>query len=174
MFNVVTGGPETGKALVAHPGIDKIAFTGSTDVGKEIMRAAAGTLKRVSLELGGKSPNIVFADADLDAAVRGAINGIFYGKGEVCSAGSRLLVESRCTTSSWSKVVERAKKIAARRPARSQDAPGRPRQQAADADRSSATSRPGRSEGAKLVAGGKRARRATARACSSSPPSSAA
>src|SRR5205085_2544159 len=95
VINIVTGGPETGKAIVAHPGIDKIAFTGSTAVGKEIMRGAADTLKRVTLELGGKSPNIIFADSEIDNAVKGAINGIFYGKGEVCNAGSRLFVESK-------------------------------------------------------------------------------
>src|SRR5438445_10384662 len=93
VLNVVTGGPEAGKAMVRHPGIDKIAFTGSTSVGREIMKGAAETLKRVTLELGGKSPNIVFADSDIDNAVKGAINGIFYGKGEVCNAGSRLFVE---------------------------------------------------------------------------------
>src|SRR2546422_459495 len=94
VLNVVTGfGPTAGAALVDHPGVDKIAFTGSTAVGQEIMRRAAGSLKRLTLELGGKSPNIVFADADLDLAVRGASNGIFYNKGEVCTAGSRLFVE---------------------------------------------------------------------------------
>ncbi len=93
-FNVLTGGgATTGAALVKHPGVDKVAFTGSTPVGQQIMRDAADTVKRITLELGGKSPNIVFADADLKAAVRGAQNGIFYGKGEVCAAGSRLLVE---------------------------------------------------------------------------------
>ena len=102
-------GRQGGQALVRHPGVDKIAFTGSTEVGQAIMRAAAGTMKRVTLELGGKSPNIVFADADLEAAVRGAATGIFYSKGEVCAAGSRLLVEQRSTTSSWSKLAERAK-----------------------------------------------------------------
>ncbi|HEX5816152.1 MAG TPA: aldehyde dehydrogenase family protein, partial [Methylomirabilota bacterium] len=91
VFNVVTGpGAAVGMALVRHPGVDKIAFTGSTEVGKQIMREAAGSLKRVSLELGGKSPNIVFADADMEAAVKGALTGIFYNKGEVCAAGSRL------------------------------------------------------------------------------------
>ena len=94
VLNVVTGfGPTAGAALVDHPGVDKIAFTGSTAVGREIMRRASGTLKRLTLELGGKSPNIVFADADVEAAVRGASNGIFYNKGEVCTAGSRLFVE---------------------------------------------------------------------------------
>ncbi|MHC4924804.1 MAG: aldehyde dehydrogenase family protein, partial [Planctomycetota bacterium] len=93
-LNVVPGfGDSAGGALVRHPGVDAIAFTGSTEVGKIVMREAAETLKKVSLELGGKSPNIVFADADLKAAVRGASTGIFYGKGEVCAAGSRVLVE---------------------------------------------------------------------------------
>src|SRR5260370_2764524 len=79
-------------ALVRDPRVDKVAFTGSTEVGKQIMREAAGTLKRLSLELGGKSPNIVFADADMDAAVRGALTGIFSNKGAVCAAGSRLFL----------------------------------------------------------------------------------
>ena len=111
VLNIVTGGPETGKAMVRHPGIDKIAFTGSTIVGKEIMRSGADTIKRVTLELGGKSPNIVFADSDLDSAVRGAINGIFYGKGEVCNAGSRLFIESRVRDEFMNKLVARAKKM---------------------------------------------------------------
>ena len=93
-FNVVPGGGSTaGAALVRHPDVDKISFTGSTEVGRQIMRMAADSNKRVTLELGGKSPNIVFADADIPAAVKGAQTGIFYGKGEVCAAGSRLLVE---------------------------------------------------------------------------------
>lgn len=94
VVNILTGrGEITGAALVKHPQVDKISFTGSTEVGKEILKNAADTLKPVTAELGGKSPNIVFADADLKAASRGAINGIFYGKGELCCAGSRLLVE---------------------------------------------------------------------------------
>lgn len=93
-LNVVPGfGPTAGSALVRHPGVDAIAFTGSTEVGRIVMREAAETLKKVSLELGGKSPNVIFADADVKAAVRGASTGIFYGKGEVCAAGSRILVE---------------------------------------------------------------------------------
>jgi aldehyde dehydrogenase (NAD+) len=111
VINIVTGGPEVGKAMVAHPGIDKIAFTGSTAVGTEIMRAAADSLKRITLELGGKSPNIVFADSDIDSAVKGAINGIFYGKGEVCNAGSRLFVESKVKGEFLEKLVGRAKKM---------------------------------------------------------------
>lgn len=95
VLNVVPGYGETaGAALVRHPGVAAISFTGSTEVGRIIMREAAATLKKVSLELGGKSPNIVFADADLRTAVKGASMGVFYGKGEVCAAGSRILVES--------------------------------------------------------------------------------
>src|SRR5437588_2652640 len=111
VLNIVTGGPETGKAIVRHPGIDKVAFTGSTAVGKEIMRSAADTMKRVTLELGGKSPNIVFADSDIDNAVKGAVNRIFYGKGEVCNAGSRLFVETKIQDEFMGKLVERAKKL---------------------------------------------------------------
>ncbi len=111
-FNVVTGGGSTvGTALVKHPDVNKIAFTGSTAVGKRIMRDAADTLKRVTLELGGKSPNIIFQDADLKAAVRGAQNGIFYGKGEVCAAGSRLLVERSVHDQVVEQLAERAKKL---------------------------------------------------------------
>jgi aldehyde dehydrogenase (NAD+) len=110
-LNIVTGRSEIGRALVRHPGIDKIAFTGSTEVGKEIMRSAADTMKRVTLELGGKSPNIVFADSDIDNAVKGAITGIFYGKGEVCNAGSRLFVESKVQDEFLEKLVARAKKM---------------------------------------------------------------
>ena len=111
VLNVVPGyGPTAGAALVRHPGVDKIAFTGETRTGVEIMREAAGTLKKVSLELGGKSPNIVFADADLDAAVRGAHAGIFYGKGEVCAAGSRLFVEESVHGQFMDRLVDRARK----------------------------------------------------------------
>jgi aldehyde dehydrogenase (NAD+) len=113
VLNVVTGpGSQVGQMLVDHPGIDKIAFTGDTSTGKQIMRGSAETVKRITLELGGKSPNIVFPDADLDAAVRGATTGIFYGKGEVCAAGSRLLVDSSIKSAFIDKVVARAKKIA--------------------------------------------------------------
>jgi len=94
VLNVVPGrGTVAGAALVEHPHVVKIAFTGSTEVGRDIMRRGSDSLKRLTLELGGKSPNVVFADADLDQAVRGASNGIFYNKGEVCTAGSRLFLE---------------------------------------------------------------------------------
>jgi len=113
-FNCIPGpGSVAGSALVKHPEVDKIAFTGSTDVGKQIMRDAAGTVKKISLELGGKSPNIVYADADLDAAARGALTGIFYGKGEVCAAGSRLLVEDSAVEEMRTRILERAKKMVA-------------------------------------------------------------
>ncbi len=93
VVNIVTGAGETGRAIVEHPGIDKIAFTGSTEVGRIIRAATAGTGKKLTLELGGKSPFIVFEDADLDAAVEGAVDAIWFNQGQVCCAGSRLLVQ---------------------------------------------------------------------------------
>ncbi|MCS7048942.1 MAG: aldehyde dehydrogenase family protein, partial [Verrucomicrobiae bacterium] len=107
VLNVVTGdGPTTGRALVESPDVDKIAFTGGTDTGKAILRSIGSThLKKVSLELGGKSPNIFFADADLDAATDGALFGVFVNQGEVCSAGSRVLVQEKI----WKPFIERMK-----------------------------------------------------------------
>ena len=93
VVNIVTGAGETGAALANHPDVNKVAFTGSTDVGKRIQRALAGTHKRLTLELGGKAANIVFADAPIDQAIEGIINGIYFNQGHVCCAGSRLLVE---------------------------------------------------------------------------------
>ncbi len=93
VVNILTGDGRTGAALVAHPEVDKVAFTGSTKVGKEIQQAVAGTNKRLTLELGGKAANIVFDDAPLDEAVEGIVNGIFFNQGQVCCAGSRLLVQ---------------------------------------------------------------------------------
>jgi acyl-CoA reductase-like NAD-dependent aldehyde dehydrogenase len=93
VVNIVTGAGATGQALVAHPGVDKVAFTGSTEVGKAIARAVAGTTKKVTLELGGKAANVVFDDAPVDQAVEGVVNGIFFNQGHVCCAGSRLLVQ---------------------------------------------------------------------------------
>jgi aldehyde dehydrogenase (NAD+) len=93
VVNIVTGAGDTGKALVEHPDVNKIAFTGSTAVGKLIQRATAGTGKKLTLELGGKAPNIIFADATIDQAVEGIINGIYFNQGHVCCAGSRLYVE---------------------------------------------------------------------------------
>ena len=113
VFNVLPGkGRIAGEALVKHPGVAKLSFTGSTEVGQHLMRTAADSLKKLTLELGGKSPNIVFADADLDAALKGATLGIFYGKGEVCAAGSRLFVEKPIYEDFVAKLAERAKKMA--------------------------------------------------------------
>ena len=112
VVNVVTGFGETaGAPLVAHPQVDKIAFTGSVDVGKSVMRAAAETLKKISLELGGKSPNIFFADADFESAVDGALFGVFVNQGEVCSAGSRVLVQKPIYKKMLDAMVEKAKRI---------------------------------------------------------------
>jgi len=111
VVNVVTGQGDTGAALVAHPDVDKIAFTGSAQVGKTIMRGAADTLKKISLELGGKSPNILFADADFEASVDGALFGLFFNQGEVCSAGSRILVERSIYRRVLDAMVEKAKTI---------------------------------------------------------------
>jgi aldehyde dehydrogenase (NAD+) len=112
VFNVVTGsGSAVGEPLVKHPGIDKVAFTGSGPTGIRIAELAAGHLVPVSLELGGKSPNIVFADADLDAAANGVIAGIFAAAGQTCVAGSRLLVESSIHDAFVDQIVDRARRI---------------------------------------------------------------
>jgi aldehyde dehydrogenase (NAD+) len=92
VVNIITGAGETGRLLVEHPGVDKVAFTGSTEVGRQIARALAGTGRRLTLELGGKAANVIFEDAPLDQAVEGIVNGIFFNQGHVCCAGSRLLV----------------------------------------------------------------------------------
>ncbi|MGH8876453.1 MAG: aldehyde dehydrogenase family protein [Stackebrandtia sp.] len=106
VVNIVTGAGQTGQTLVSHPGVDKVAFTGSTQVGRNIAKAVAGTDKKLTLELGGKAANIVFADAALDQAVEGIVNGIFFNQGHVCCAGSRLLVEE----SAAEEVLEKLKR----------------------------------------------------------------
>src|SRR6266536_1429970 len=112
VFNVVTGfGPAVGSALAAHPGIDKIAFTGSTRVGAEVAKAAAGNVTGVLLELGGKSAHLVFADADLDAACNGVVAGVFAATGQTCMAGSRLLVHRSVHDALVAKIVSRARAI---------------------------------------------------------------
>jgi betaine-aldehyde dehydrogenase len=112
VVNIVNGFGETaGAAIVAHPNVDKIAFTGSAAVGKIIVKSAADTLKRVTLELGGKSPNIFFPDADWEAAVDGALFGVFINQGEVCSAGSRILVEKKIYSKFVEAMTEKAKRI---------------------------------------------------------------
>ncbi|MBM3751866.1 MAG: aldehyde dehydrogenase family protein [Acidimicrobiia bacterium] len=157
VLNVVTGsGSTAGQAIVEHPGIDKIAFTGDTSTGKGIMRSSADTLKHVTLELGGKSPNIVFADADLDAAVRGATMGIFYGKGEVCAAGSRLLVEASIKDEFLAKVADRAKKMVAGDPLNPKTRLGAISSKA-QMERVLGYIEAAKTEGATLLAGGERA-----------------
>src|SRR5438445_135538 len=112
VVNIVPGYGETaGAALASHKGIDKIAFTGSTEVGKLIAKAAAGNLTKVSLELGGKAPNIIFADADLDQAVNGAMMGIFFNQGQVCCAGSRIFVEEKAKAEFLARFKEKADRI---------------------------------------------------------------
>ena len=106
VVNIITGAGATGQALVAHPDVDKVAFTGSTEVGKAIARSIAGTHKKVTLELGGKAANIVFDDAPVDQAVEGIVNGIFFNQGHVCCAGSRLLIQE----SVHDEVLERLKR----------------------------------------------------------------
>ena len=104
VVNIITGfGPGAGSSIAEHPDVDKVAFTGSTEVGKLILKASAGNLKRVSLELGGKSPNIIFRDSDLDAAVQSATRGVFFNSGQVCTAGTRIFVEQPV----YDEVVER-------------------------------------------------------------------
>ena len=107
VVNIVTGAGKTGAAIVNHPGVDKIAFTGSTNVGRIIQRALAGTRKKYTLELGGKAANVVFADAAIDQAVEGIVNGIFFNQGHVCCAGSRLLVQESVADEVVAKLKER-------------------------------------------------------------------
>ena len=158
VVNILTGYGETaGAALAAHDDVDKVAFTGSTEVGRLIVKAAAGNLKKVSLELGGKSPTIVFADADIDAAIPGAASAIFFNHGQCCCAGSRLYAHKKV----FDQVVEGVA-------ARSQEDQGRPRHRSHHRDGTAglrgavrprdrlhrvAASR----EGAKVIAGGKKA-----------------
>ena len=112
MVNIITGFGETaGAALAAHPGVDKVAFTGSTEVGKLILQAATNDLKKVSLELGGKSPNVVLRDADLDLAVKGTASAIFFNHGQCCCAGSRLFVQESIFDKLVGGVADEAKKI---------------------------------------------------------------
>ncbi|MEO8217087.1 MAG: aldehyde dehydrogenase family protein [Acidobacteriota bacterium] len=156
VLNVLPGrGSVVGNAMVDHKGIDAIAFTGSAEVGRQLMARAAKSLKKISLELGGKSPNVVFADADLEAAARGALNAIFYGKGEVCAAGSRLLVEESIHDELMEKLTARAAKMVPGDPMHPKTRLG------AIVSREQMDSvlgyiETGRSEGAKVIAGGER------------------
>jgi len=155
VVNIVTGFGETaGAALAAHPGVDKVAFTGSTEVGKLIVQAAARDLKHVSLELGGKSPNIVLEDADLDVAIPGAANAIFFNHGQCCCAGSRLFVHQRLFDKVVDGVSQRAKAIkvgAGLDPATQMG----PMVSQIQRDRVSGYLQAGSKEGARAVTGGK-------------------
>jgi aldehyde dehydrogenase (NAD+) len=112
VVNIITGlGPEAGAALASHPGVDKIAFTGSTVVGREIMRAAAGTMKKITLELGGKSANIVLDDADMDMAVDGALYAMFYHQGQCCEAGTRLFLPERTADEFLARMVAKTRRM---------------------------------------------------------------
>ncbi len=155
VVNIVTGFGETGAALVEHPDVDKIAFTGSPEVGRIIMRASAGTLKKVSLELGGKSPNVILADADMDAAIRGASGGVFFNQGEVCSAGSRIIVEQGIYDEFVHGLGERTKSIRVGDPLDEETYMG-PVVSEEQFDRVMSYIEIGQGEGAKLITGGSR------------------
>jgi aldehyde dehydrogenase (NAD+) len=155
VFNVVTGLGAAGAALAAHPGVDKVAFTGSTEVGKKIVRAAAGNLKRMSMELGGKSPNIVFADADLDKAVPGAAMAVFQNSGQICSAGTRLYVERPVYDEFVAKVAEFAAKLRVGDPLDPQTELG-PIVSAEQLDRVTTYLELGKQQGARALTGGTR------------------
>jgi aldehyde dehydrogenase (NAD+) len=156
VLNVLPGsGAVAGAALVAHPLVGKIAFTGSTVVGKDIMRRGSDTLKRLSLELGGKSPNIVFADADVDMAVRGATTGMFFNKGEVCTAGSRLFLQEGLHDAFLDRLQTQVGKLVQGDPL---DPKTRLGPQVSEAQMKSVLGyiEKGRAEGARLVCGGER------------------
>jgi aldehyde dehydrogenase (NAD+) len=153
VLNVITGAGETGAALVDHPGVQKISFTGSTAVGREIGEKAGRALKRVTLELGGKSPNIILPDADLDAAIKGSFQGIYYNTGQACNAGSRLFVHSDQFDEVVSGLSERAGKARVG-PGLDPDTQFGPLVSAEQEERVRRYIESGRSEGAELVAGG--------------------
>ena len=157
VVNVLPGFGETaGAAIASHPGIDKVAFTGSTDVGRLVLKASAGNLKRVSLELGGKSPNIVFADADQDAATVGALMGIFFNQGQVCCAGSRLFVQESLYDEFTDKVGAFAQQVKLGAPLDPETRMG-PLVSSEQYDRVKGYLKIGKEEGAKVKAGGEAA-----------------
>ena len=155
VVNVVAGFGDAGAALAAHPGVDKIAFTGSTEVGQKIIRAAAGNLKRMSMELGGKSPDIVFADADLDAAVPGAAMAVFQNSGQICSAGTRLYVQRAIYEEFVERVAAHAKMLRVGDPLDPETQLG-PVVSAEQLDRVSGYLELGKAQGARTLAGGAR------------------
>ena len=156
VINIVPGFGETaGAPLVAHKGVDKIAFTGESTTGKLIMKSAADTLKRVTLELGGKSPNIVFADADLDAAVDGAMLGLFLNQGQCCCAGSRLLVQDKVYDAMVEKLAEKTQNRKVGDPFDAQTEQG-PQIDKAQFEKILSYIDKGKAQGARCVTGGER------------------
>jgi acyl-CoA reductase-like NAD-dependent aldehyde dehydrogenase len=156
VFNVVTGfGVPTGQALVRHPGVDKVAFTGSTETGKQVMKDAADHLAKVTLELGGKSPNIVFEDADLEAAANGVVSGIFAATGQTCMAGSRLFVHEDLHDDLVGALAEKAKAAKLGNPLEMETEVG-PVAFKEQLEKVQGYIRTGQEEGAELVCGGKR------------------
>jgi aldehyde dehydrogenase (NAD+) len=156
VLNVVPGfGKTAGQALVDHPDVDKVTFTGSPGVGRQILRSAAGNLKRVTLELGGKSANIIFPDADLDAAVKAAGSGVFFNAGQVCSAGSRILVHEKIHDEVVERLAARANMIRLGDPKDSATAMG-PLISAGQMKRVLDYIEVGKNEGARIAAGGTR------------------
>lgn len=154
VVNIVPGFGETaGAALAGHPGIDKIAFTGSTEVGKLIARAAAENLTKVSLELGGKAPNVVFADADMDQAVNGAMMSIFFNQGQVCCAGSRLFLEENVKDEFLARLKEKAQNVTVGDPMDKATQMG-PQVSEEQLNRIKSYIKIGRDEGATVLAGG--------------------
>jgi phenylacetaldehyde dehydrogenase len=153
--NIVTGFGDAGAALANHDGVDKVAFTGSTEVGKLIVQAAAGNLKKLTLELGGKSPNIVFSDADMETAIPGAANAIFFNHGQCCCAGSRLYVESKEYDNVLQGVTDHAKSIKVGSGQDPQTEMG-PLVSQEQLDRVCGFFDSGREEGAEFVTGGQR------------------
>src|SRR5215218_7770717 len=156
VFNVITGyGPTTGAPLVRHPGVDKVAFTGSTEVGKQIMKDAADHLAKVTLELGGKSPNIVFEDADMEAAANGIVAGIFAATGQTCMAGSRLIVQEGLHNELVERLTEKANSIKLGNPLKTETEMG-PVAFKEQLEKVQSYIDVGQEEGAELVYGGKR------------------
>ncbi|HEX8072444.1 MAG TPA: aldehyde dehydrogenase family protein [Pyrinomonadaceae bacterium] len=154
VVNIVPGyGATAGAALAAHPGVDKLAFTGSTEVGKRIARAAAENLTKVSLELGGKAPNVVFADADIEQAVNGALMGIFYNQGQICTAGSRLFLDERIKDEFLERFKTKAERIKVGDPTDKTTQMG-PQVSAEQLDRIKSYVEIARAEGAAVLAGG--------------------
>jgi len=155
VVNVVSGGPEAGTRLVEHPDVDKVSFTGGTETGKRVMAAAARTLKKVHLELGGKSPNVVFADADIEKAAAGAVSGCFTLTGQACIAGSRLFVDERIYEPFLDRISVLSRKLAVGDPLDAKTALG-PLVSRAQLDRAERFIREGQAGGARLVSGGER------------------